>query len=50
MTGTLTRSTRLCMTQTQWDQVADRTNKALNDLIKGTARGDLKNASRPGQQ
>ncbi len=47
MTGSLTRSTRTCMTQAQWDQLADETNKTVSDLSRADARSDLIDRRRP---
>ncbi len=35
LTGSLTRSSRTCLTQAQWDQVNEQNSKSINDLVQG---------------
>ncbi len=39
MTGSLTRVNRICMTQAQWDELAARTKRGLDDMARNAAGG-----------
>ncbi|MBO9669378.1 MAG: hypothetical protein J7485_02560 [Sphingobium sp.] len=38
VTGSLTRVNRVCMTQAEWAEMAEKTNKSINDLNRNQAR------------
>lgn len=38
MTGSLTRVNRVCMTQAEWDKLAERTSKSVDDLNRNQNR------------
>lgn len=38
MTGSLTRAIRTCKTQAEWSQVAEATNKSIEDLNRNQSR------------
>lgn len=40
MTGSLTRVKRTCLTAAQWDELAERTRKGVNDLTGLASRSD----------
>ncbi|HWK42662.1 MAG TPA: hypothetical protein VNR60_12120 [Croceibacterium sp.] len=39
MTGSLTRSTRICLTEAQWREVNDRTRRGLDEMGRSAAGG-----------
>lgn len=39
MTGSLTRVNRICMTQAQWDELAARTKRGLDEMTRSAAGG-----------
>jgi len=39
VTGSLTRVRRTCMTQAQWDRLAEGTRDNVDDIIRDAARG-----------
>ena len=38
-TGSLTRRTRICLTEAQWREVHDRTKTGLNDFVRSASGG-----------
>jgi len=40
MTGSLTRTTRICLTKAQWDELNTRTRKSVDDISRGGSRPD----------
>ncbi len=40
MTGSLTRTTRVCLTKAQWDDLSTRTRKSVDDLSRSGSRPD----------
>jgi len=44
MTGSLTRVRRTCLTQAQWDEVAERSRRATNDFVRNS-----QNSQSPGR-
>lgn len=39
ITGSLTRVNRICLTQAEWDEVAARTKKGVDELVGGAGGG-----------
>jgi hypothetical protein len=39
MTGSLTRSTRICLTAAQWKEVNDRTRKGVDEMASAASGG-----------
>lgn len=39
VTGSLTRRSRVCLTETEWREVHDRTRKGLDEFIGGASGG-----------
>ena len=39
MTGSLTRSTRICLTAAQWKEVNDRTRKGVDEMTSAASGG-----------
>ena len=37
MTGSLTRRTRICMTEAEWRELANRTRRGLDELVGGAS-------------
>lgn len=40
MTGSLTRSTRTCMTKAEWARLAENTRKSVNNIINDAGKGE----------
>lgn len=40
VTGSLTRVNRICMTQVEWDKLAEKTSQAVTDYTRQSARPD----------
>ena len=49
VTGSLTRVNRICMTQAEWDELAARTKKGLDEMASSAAGGQaISNNPGPG--